>query len=335
MPASPVSITASTDAEAIGVDLGGTKMAVGVVDRRAGVLYRSEARSLGIGEDELIATLEAELRAAIAARPQARAIGLGVPCTIDRERGVAINAVNLPLEDVPLRDLISERIGLPVSLDNDANVAALAEHRHGAGKGAANVVMLTIGTGIGGGLIINGEPFRGSNGAGAELGHIVVEVDGPPCQGSCPNRGCIEAIASGTALGREGVAAAKREPDSALGRLLAAGEQLDGLAVSRAALDGDEVALDVVRLIGERLGAALSGLANTFDPDVIVLGGGVMALGELLIKPATAEMRARALPPQNQVAVRAAELGADAGMIGAATLAFEEAGLIAVSGADH
>lgn len=320
--------TASVDAaEAIGVDLGGTKLAAGVVGHGAEVLYRAEISSINLDQDQLIAALEAELRAAISARPRVGAIGLGVPCTIDRARGVAINAVNLPLKDLPLRDLVHERLGLPVSLDNDANVAALAEHRHGAATGATNVVMLTIGTGIGGGLIINGEPFRGSNGAGAELGHIVVEVDGPRCQGSCPNHGCIEAIASGTALAREGLAAAEREPSSALGRVLAAGEPLDGRAVTTAALEGDGVALDVVGLIGRRLGAALSGLANTFDPDVIVLGGGVMALGELLIEPATAELRARALPPQNAVEVRAAELGADAGMIGAATLALEEAGL--------
>src|SRR5690606_17008292 len=159
----------------------------------------------------------------LSARPEARAVGLGIPCRIDRERGVAIGAVNLPLEDVPIRDRLSERLGLPVALDNDGNAAALAEQRFGAARGADNVVLLTIGTGIGGGLVLGGEVYRGSIGAGAELGHVVIDMDGPRCQGSCPNYGCVEALASGTAMGREGRAAAERHPDSALGRRLAAG----------------------------------------------------------------------------------------------------------------
>lgn len=312
-------------AEAIGVDLGGTKMAVGVLSPMGEVVYRSETPSTGLSQEQLVELLAAELRAAVSARPQVAAIGLGVPCRIDRARGVAVGAVNLPLQDLPLRDLIAERLGHPVSLDNDANVAALAEHRHGAARGATNAVMLTVGTGIGGGLILNEELFRGSVGAAAELGHMVVEVDGTPCQGSCPNNGCIEAVASGTALGREGRLAAEREPGSALGKLLATGEEIDGRAVTAAALNGDPVALEVAALIGRRLGVAMCGLANAFDPDVIVLGGGVLALGPFLVDPATAEVRARALPPQNEVDIRAAELGADAGMIGAATLALEEA----------
>src|SRR5687767_532526 len=208
--------------EAVGVDLGGTKMLVGVVTGGPRVLHRSEAPSLGRGTDELLDALEAELRSAVAARPGVRAIGLGIPCTIDRERGLAISAVNLPIVDVPIRDLMSERLGLPVEVDNDGNVAALAEHRWGAARGARNAVLLTIGTGIGGGLIIDGEVYRGSTGAGAEIGHMVVQADGPRCQGNCPNRGCIEAVASGTALGREAREAAERSPESALGRVLKA-----------------------------------------------------------------------------------------------------------------
>ena len=149
------------------------------------------------------------------------AAGLGIPATIDRERGVAINAVNLEITDVPIRDMMRKRLGLPVFIDNDANFAALAEFLYGAGRGARNVVMLTIGTGIGGGLILDGEVFRGSTGAGAELGHIVIDENGPPCQGNCPNHGCVETFASGTALARAGKAAAEREPDSALGKALA------------------------------------------------------------------------------------------------------------------
>jgi glucokinase len=312
--------------EAIGVDLGGTKMSVGVVGSDREVSYRSTAPSVGLGQDELLSALERELRAALEARPGVAAAGLGIPCTIDRARGVAVLAVNLELADVAVGALMTERLGLPVFIDNDANVAVLAEHRYGAARGARNAVMLTIGTGIGGGLIIDGRLYRGSNGAGAELGHMVIEADGPPCQGNCPNRGCVEALASGTAIAREGLAAAEAAPRSALGRALADGAVLDGKAVTDAALAGDETARAVLELIGRRIGVALSGLANAFDPEAIVIGGGAILAGELLIEPARAELRARALPPMNLVPVAAAELGPEAGMIGAATMAMLEQG---------
>lgn len=299
-------------------------MLVGVFGPESGVIYRSISPSTGLTQEELLDALEAELRAALEARPEAAAVGLGVPCTIDRELGVCVNAVNLPLRNVPLQKLIAARVGLPTFVDNDANAATIAEHRHGAGRGTSNLVMLTIGTGIGGGLILDGRPFRGSRGAGAELGHVVVDLDGPRCQGSCPNHGCIEAIASGTAIGREGEEAAALAPDSALGRAHAAGIRTDGLAVTTLAQRGDPAAIEVLATIGRRLGAALSGLANVFDPDLIVLGGGAMAADELILGPAREEFAARALPPQNRTAIAAAELGPDAGMIGAATMALEE-----------
>ncbi len=184
-----------------------------------------------------------------------------------------------------------------------------------------NAAMLTIGTGIGGGLIVDGELYRGSTGAAGELGHIVIEADGPPCQGNCPNRGCVESLASGTAIAREGRAAAARAPDSALGPRAAGGAELDGAMVTDAALEGDETARGVLALAGRRIGVALSSLANALDPDVIVIGGGAIRAGELLIGPARTEVRARALRPMNGVRVEAAELGHDAGMIGAATMA--------------
>jgi glucokinase len=310
--------------EAVGVDLGGTKMLVGVAADAHEIRYRRGEIALGLDSGEILDLLEREIREALAARPAAKAVGLGVPCTLDRERGVAINAVNLPLVDVPIRDEMRARLGLPVHVDNDANCAALAEHRFGAARGTRNAIMLTIGTGIGGGIVIDGHLYRGSTGAGAELGHVVIDADGPPCQGNCPNRGCVEVMASGTALAREGAAVAGREPESALGALAAAGEPIDGLAVTRAALAGDAAARGAVALVGGRLGVALASLANVFEPDVIVIGGGVSAAGELLLEPARAELRSRALPPQNQTAVALAELGPDAGMIGAAAMALTE-----------
>jgi glucokinase len=308
-------------AESIGVDLGGTKMLIGVLDSSSEVLWESREASTGQTEEELVELLVREVGEARAERAGVGAIGMGIPATIDRERGVAVSAVNLPIEDLPLRDLIEKRTGLPAYLDNDANVAALAEFLYGAAKGARNVVMLTIGTGIGGGLILNGEPYRGATGAGAELGHFTIDVNGPRCQGNCPNNGCLETMASGTAIGREGRAAAEREPDSALGALLAEGHAIDGKLVTEAAHAGDPTAIGVLELIGSRLGIGLAGLANIFEPEVIVIGGGAIAAGDLLLEPARRELAARALRPMNGTPVVAAKLGGDAGMIGAAAMA--------------
>jgi glucokinase len=311
------------EAETIGVDLGGTKMQVGVL---AGVetLWESRETSRGQDQDELLELLVREVNAARDARPDVVAVGLGIPATIDQKRGVAISAVNLPLLDLPVREAVSERVGLPVFLDNDGNVAALAEYRYGAARGKPTMVMLTIGTGIGGGLILGGEIFRGANGAGAELGHVVIQADGPPCQGNCPNHGCVESLASGTALGREGRAAAESAPDSAIGKLLAEGVDVDGLVVTEAALAGDETAIGVFDLIGSRLGVACASFANIFEPEAIVIGGGVIAAGDLLLDPCRKEVRERALTPMNQTPILEATLGNDAGMIGAAALARTE-----------
>jgi glucokinase len=309
--------------ETIGVDLGGTKMAVGVVDSEQHIHYEGKESSIGLSEDKLVEDLGRELEEAKQARPDVLSAGLGIPATIDHDRGVAIQAVNLEISDVPLRDLMQERIGLPVFLDNDANMAALAEYLYGAGRGAQNMVLLTIGTGIGGGLILGGEVYRGSTGGAAELGHIVIREDGLPCQGNCPNHGCVETYASGTALAREGKAAAEREPGSALGKALAEGPIL-GRTVTDLAVNGDALATEVVADAGRHLGVALASLANIFDPDVIVIGGGVAAAGELLIGPAREELQSRALDPMNGTPVKLAELGPDAGMIGAAAMALIE-----------
>jgi glucokinase len=310
--------------ETIGVDLGGTKMLIGVVDSEQGIHYESRESSTGFTEDEMVEELGRELVEARHARPDVLAAGLGIPATIDRDRGVAINAVNLEITDVPVRDLMRERLGIPVFIDNDANCAALAEYLYGAGRGARDVVLLTLGTGIGGGLVLGGEIYRGSTGAGAELGHMVIDEDGPRCQGSCPNHGCLETFASGTALAREGTAAAAREPSSALGVALAKGEGVSGRTVTEAAIAGDGVAREVMAAAGRHLGVGLASFANIFDPDVIVIGGGVSAAGDLLLEPAREELRARALPPMNRTRVAPAELGPDAGMIGAAAMALIE-----------
>ncbi len=314
-------------AETIGVDLGGTKALVGVF-AGSHELWASRERSRGLSESELVEMLVSRIEEAREAHPAVVAVGLGLPARVDQRHGVAISAVNLPISGLPIRELIGERVGLPVAIDNDGNAAALAEHLHGVARGNDNVAMLTIGTGVGGGLILDGQVYRGATGAGVELGHLVIEADGPPCQGGCPNRGCLEVLASGTALGREGRAAAERAPGSALGRLLAAGGAVDGRVVTEAALAGDRLATRVVESIGRRIGIACASIANVFEPDVIVVGGGAMTAGDLLLDPARRELGRRALEPMDATPILAASLGNDAGAIGAAALAQAAAGLI-------
>ena len=310
----------------VGVDMGGTKLLAGALDENLNVHHRAHRDMRGLDQegllDAVVAAVE-EVRAV--AEAPVEAVGFGIPCTIDQTRGMAVQAVNLPLADVPFRDLMVERLGVPAFVDNDANVAALAEHRFGAARGTRHSVTLTVGTGIGGGLVLDDRLYRGSVGAGAELGHMVVEMDGPPCQGNCPNRGCLEAVASGTALAREAREAAERAPDSELGRAAASGHEVTGALVTELAHDGDEVSREVLALIGRRIGVGISSLVNVFNPEAVVVGGGVMGAGELLLEPARTEAAWRALRPQRDlVRILPARFGAEAGMIGAAALAFDE-----------
>jgi glucokinase len=263
-----------------------------------------------------------EVQEALAVAPDVEAVGFGIPSLVDRERATSMWSNHLPLDNVPFRDLMSERLGLPVFVENDANAALLAELSHGAARGSSDALMLTLGTGIGGAVVLGGRLHRGATGSAGELGHVVVDLDGPPCPGKCPNRGCLEVMASGSAIGREGEAAARSAPDSALGRALASGRVLSGALVTELAHDGCEVARSVLELIGRRLGVGLSSLANAFDPEVIVVGGGAIAADEMLLEPARAELRSRALPPPAAgVRVVRAHFGEEAGMLGAALIA--------------
>jgi glucokinase len=311
----------------IGVDLGGTKLLAGVVDADLNVHHRVHRSVHGLGQRELLdMAVEAVEEARAATTSEVAAIGFGIPCLIDQRRGMATMAVNLPLRDVPFRDLMAERLGLPVEVDNDANVAAIAEWRAGAAQGVTDAVVLTIGTGIGGGLILGGAPYRGAIGAGAELGHITIDIDGPPCQGHCPNNGCLETLASGTALAREGRRIAGEQPDSALGRAVADGREITGALITELAHDGDAAAIEALTLIGTNLGVGIASYLNIFNPDVVVIGGGVIAAGELLLAPARAEAVRRALPTMSAHArIVPAQFGTEAGLVGAAALALDGA----------
>ena len=320
-----------TSRRVIGVDLGGTKLLAGVVDDQLEVHDRVHRVVTGMSDKAVIEAIVGSTLELLERNPDVAAAGFGIPCLIDQRTGHAVMCVNLPLADVPFRDVMSERLGIPVFIDNDANATTLAEVRFGAARGARDVVGLTIGTGIGGGLVLGGRLYRGFAGAAGELGHMVIDQDGPRCQGACPNNGCLEAFASGNAIGREGTDAAEQEPDSDLGRAAKAGDEITGEYVTQLALGGDELARMVLGQVGRRLGVGLASFVNMFNPEVIVIGGGAMAAGDLLLEPARAEMKARALrPSRDQVRVVAARFGNDAGMLGAGVLALDELGMLAV-----
>ena len=308
----------------IGVDVGGTKLLGGAIDEQLGVRHRVHRRWRGGDVRETIDIIAEAVEEVRSATPDAEAVGFGIPSLVDHRTGASLFSVHLPLDDVPFRDLLSERLELPVFVDNDTNVAVLAEQRYGAARGAEHVVMLTLGTGIGGGLILGGRLYRGATGSGAELGHIVIDADGPECQGDCPGRGCLEVMASGNAIGREGLLAAEREPESGLGRALAEGRDVRGPLVTELAHAGDPVAVGVLERIGQSLGVGIVSIVNAFGPEIVVVGGGAVAAGDLLLDPARAVVAERALPPNREdVRIVPAQFGSESGMLGAGVLALE------------
>jgi glucokinase len=312
----------------IGVDLGGTKLLAGVVDPQLGVHHRTQRPVVGLDQRTLV---EAALDAVVEMREatggiEIEAVGFGLPVLIDRRGGspTAVVGVNTPLHDLAFADVMAERIGLPVFVDNDGNTSALAEHRAGAARGASDAIVITLGTGIAGGLILRGELYRGAFGAAGELGHMVIEMDGPRCHGQCPNHGCAEIYCSGTALVEEARRLGAIRPGSGLERLLRSAT-LDGPLVTELAHDGDEAAREAVQLIGERLGVVVANVLNIFNPEIVVIGGGVIAAGELLLAPARAVVAERVLPfLRETVPLVAARFGMEAGMVGAAALAYDE-----------
>jgi glucokinase len=314
----------------IGVDLGGTKLLAGTVDSRLGVHHRAYRLARPDDTAALIDQLVETVQEAVLAAPSdVLAVGLGIPCLVDPETGVALDSNHLPLRGVGVRDVLAERLGLPVAVDNDANAAMLAEWRCGEARGTRNAIMITLGTGIGGGLIVDRKLVHGARGAAAELGHIMVDADGPPCPGRCPNHGCLEALVSGHAIGVEGMRVAESDPTGALGRALASGREISGALVTELAHDGDEASRAVMTLMGRRLGLGIVTLTNIFNPEVVVIGGGAIAAGELLLAPAREVVASRALPINREdVRIVSARFGAESGMLGAACMALDLAGVL-------
>jgi glucokinase len=308
----------------LGVDVGGTKVAVASVT--GGRLGRVQEHATELESTEaLLAGLERAVREATEVDGPPRAVGVGVPSMIDFASGTVQASVNIPLEGVPLRKELERRLGMPVFVDNDANCAALGEAGLlGEGR-AGHLVMLTLGTGVGGGVIMGGRIFRGSSGLGAELGHVVVEPEGPICPGRCPNRGCLEAFCSGSALARDASELARDRPDTPLGRILAAQGAVSAPDCVKAAREGDPLALELLERLGRFLGVAIAGIVNTFEPEHVVIGGGLSRESDLFLAHARREAELRALPPIiRRVRIALARGGAEAGVLGAALLAADE-----------
>jgi glucokinase len=290
----------------IGVDLGGTKILAGHIGRDGTIGRRLEVPTPTSSQDDLVAELERVVQGLLDGH-DAAALGFGVPCQIDQKRGVATGAVNIPLEDLPLRDGMRDRFGLPTGIENDGNAATLAEWRLGAGRGTDDIVMLTLGTGVGGGLVLDGVFYRGW----AELGHIVIDFDGPRCFGLCTGRGHVEALCSGSAANRIA--------------LEVLGEGATSRELLAEAREGVPAAAEAVAGIGRHLGAAFGSLANVFDSKLALVGGGFgLAAFDLLVGPAREIAAREALPPADeQLRIELAELGSEAGLLGAGLVAFE------------
>jgi glucokinase len=310
---------------AIGIDVGGTKINAFRVGRD-GIVH--ERRTVPTPADDPEAAVRSMIDVSrTLLTDDVIAIGAGVAGLIDATEGVLRFSPNVSWRELPIAPPIREALGLPCQLDNDANVAAWGEWRFGAGRGYRHMLLVTLGTGIGGGIVAGRRLFRGAHGFGGEIGHFVVEPNGPLC--GCGNRGCWEQMASGRAIGRLGREAAREHPGSLLA-LRAGGDPdaVTGVVVTDAAHDGDPVAIGVLHEVGRRLGEGIAGLINVLDPQVVVVGGGAVEAGDALLDPAR-ERCAEAVEGgayRPRVPIVAAVLGNDAGAIGAAALALEELG---------
>ncbi|MEU1950980.1 ROK family protein [Nocardia rhamnosiphila] len=310
---------------AIGLDVGGTKIAGGVIDADGRILHRIQIPSpADKGTDTTLAALLELVDRMRTRHPEVASIGVGAAGMITWPSGRILTAPNNAYRDLPLQDLLGEHTGLPAVVENDANAAAWAEARLGGGAGYRNVVAVTVGTGVGGGLILDGALFRGQSGFGAEIGHLVVDPGGNVRCG-CGSVGCLEAHASGTALGRRGREVAATDPAGQLATLAGGADRVTGETVFAAARQGDSTARGLFDELGYWLGAGLAGLVNVFDPQVVIIGGGLVAAGDYLYPPTHNSFRThvfagphRTLPP-----IIPARLGEDAGLVGAALLAME------------
>jgi glucokinase len=310
----------------VGVDLGGTKVAVAALSGRTlsdPITTPTERDQSSALVDQLVATVGK------ARGEDLEAVGIGVPSVVDFKSGRVVSSVNIPLADVNLREVLSERLGVPVFLDNDATVAALAEaHDENLRQVVDDLVMLTIGTGVGGGLVLGGRIYRGATGGAGEIGHTIVALDPGEVLAKTgerfPRHGSLEYVAAGHALDRLAGEAAKDEPDSELGKMAAESGKVLGADAVKAARDGDPVARRIVEHWGQRIGIGVANAINTFDPQEVVIGGGGARAGDLLLEPAKRVAASYVLPGLGRKCTIRLARHEMAGVLGAALLAEHE-----------
>ena len=313
------------DGRFIGLDVGGTKILGAVLERGAFETFGPVPTSTDSSE-RLVEQIFGEIERCRG--DSARAVAIGLPSIVDVATGGIRHSVNLPLRDVPLRAALSERCGLPVYVENDASCAALAEAQVAGQVVCENLVMFTVGTGVGGGLVLGGKLYRGATSA-VELGHWLIGLDlgdgAPADPGAFPQPGSLETLASGRALDRLALESARAHPESFLGERLGHGDEITGHDAVEGAREGDVHCRHVVRVLGERLGIGIANAINTFDPDEVVIGGGVSLAGDLLLVPAERTARKHTVPGLGErTKIRVARHGPQAGVLGAATVAAQE-----------
>ena len=310
---------------AVGIDLGGTNIKGGLVRRDGSVVLTKSVKSeVEGGVDHVVGRIaglaEALMREGGAANAAA-AVCVGSPGPLDSQTGVVHSAPNLGWQNVPLAGLLAGKLALPVFVENDANAAAYGEAWAGAGRGARCSIMLTLGTGIGGGIVIDGKLWRGVNDAGAELGHMTIKYDGRRC--NCGIPGCIETYASASAVARRMKAAVEAGGQSSLRDAILAGEAVDAERIHEAAVAGDALSREVVEETGRLLGIAITSIVHIFNPDVVILHGGLVNAGEMLFEPLRAKVNELCFGAALEgLSILPSALGGDAGVVGAAGLAF-------------
>jgi glucokinase len=308
--------------ETIGIDVGGTKIAAARVGANGRIVERAVVPSPADDPDAIV---DAMVAAAQAVRGTGvTAAGISAAGMVEAGTGIMRFAPNLAWRDLDLRVRVGTPIGLPTVVENDNNAAAWGEHRFGAGRGRRHVLFVGVGTGIGGGIIIDGILLRGAHGFAAEIGHFVVQPDGERC--GCGNRGCWETVASGSAITREARNAVARHAHSRIAELAGGDpDRATGAMVTQAAGEGDPAARGILAEVGHRLGEGIGGLVNILDPELVIVGGGAAEAGDLLLEPARMAFRMTVEAPDHrpEVPIVPAELGTDAGVIGAATLALD------------
>ena len=317
---------------ALAVDLGGTKIAAALATPEGEIVAREQRPTLAREGPQavtanIIGALAQVMQQAGVARGQVMGVGIGAAGACDSRAGQVISSPNLPgWHRVPLKSIVEQGLGLPAFLENDANLGALGEHRFGAGKGVANLIYVTVSTGIGGGVILGGKLYTGACGTAGEVGHMTIDANGPRC--NCGNVGCWEALASGTALAREAVARIQGGAKTSILEL-AGGDlgRVSAEVVERAARQGDGLAKELVLRAGHYLGVGLVNLVNIFNPELILIGGGLSKMSDLLFPTALALLKERAFEVASScVRIEPARLGGDSGLLGAVALVLEMAG---------